>query len=82
MLVLVVVAPAGVLLLLIFLALLVLNVVATFKIITKAGYSGWWMVIPLAPLLIYMTALAYSVASLASVNSFSSFDHFAGFRQR
>jgi hypothetical protein len=30
---------------------MVLNFVAIFKIITKAGYSGWWLLLPLAPLL-------------------------------
>lgn len=36
------------------LALMILNVVAVFKIITKAGYSGWWMLTVLAPLVIWL----------------------------
>jgi len=36
------------------LGILVLNLVATYKIITKAGYSGRWMIVPLLPLIIYV----------------------------
>jgi len=32
------------------LALLILSIVAGVKIITKAGYSGWWVLITLVPL--------------------------------
>jgi hypothetical protein len=31
------------------LILMILNYVAIFKIITKAGYSGWWILLPLMP---------------------------------
>lgn len=34
----------------IYVAFLVLAIVATVKIVTKAGYSGWWVLIGLIPL--------------------------------
>jgi zinc-ribbon domain len=42
----------------------VLNLVAIHRIITKAGYSGWWILLPIAPLasmLIGLAATAHAV---------------------
>jgi uncharacterized membrane protein YhaH (DUF805 family) len=36
--------------LLIYLAVAVLMIVATVKILSKAGYSGWWVLIGLVPI--------------------------------
>jgi uncharacterized membrane protein YhaH (DUF805 family) len=36
--------------LLIYLAVAVLIVVATVKILSKAGYSGWWVLVGLVPI--------------------------------
>ena len=43
----------GILVLLVALAVIVLDYIAIFKIITKAGYSGWWIFIPLSPPIAY-----------------------------
>lgn len=40
-----------------YLAIGILNFVAIFKIITKAGYSGWWILLPLAPIIGSVVAL-------------------------
>jgi hypothetical protein len=49
----------GVLELFVFTGLAVLNLVATVKIITKAGYSGWWILVPLSP--IVMSIITFAV---------------------
>ncbi len=48
----------GVLELLVFVGLAVLNLVATVKIITKAGYSGWWILVPMSPIVMYIITFA------------------------
>jgi hypothetical protein len=40
----------GVLELLVFIGLAVLNLFASINIITKAGYSGWWILVPMSPI--------------------------------
>jgi uncharacterized membrane protein YhaH (DUF805 family) len=42
-------AAAGVIIL-IYVAVAVLMIVATVKILSKAGYSGWWVLIGLVPI--------------------------------
>jgi uncharacterized membrane protein YhaH (DUF805 family) len=40
---------AALVIILIYLAVAVLMIVATVKILSKAGYSGWWVLIGLVP---------------------------------
>jgi hypothetical protein len=42
-------AAAGVIIL-IYLAVAILMIIATTKILSKAGYSGWWVLIGLVPI--------------------------------
>ncbi|MGO9151539.1 MAG: zinc-ribbon domain-containing protein [Acidimicrobiales bacterium] len=44
--------------LLILLGVGLLNLIATVKIITKAGYSGWWVLVPLIPVALWFITLA------------------------
>lgn len=48
--------------LLVDLAFIVLGIVATVKVVTKAGYSGWWVLITLVPLVnvVMMLVFAFS----------------------
>jgi hypothetical protein len=69
-------AALGILILLVGVGISVLNYVAIFKIITKAGYSGWWILIPLAPPVAY----AVSYAAVAhQINVYSSADYPSAF---
>ncbi len=52
------------------LGLMILNVVAVFKIITKAGYSGWWMLVVVGPLVILLVGGAI-ISNAARTNSAS-----------
>ncbi len=45
-----VVGPAGAILVIVYLALAVASIVGTVKIISKAGYSGWFVLLGLVPL--------------------------------
>ena len=58
------------------LALIVLNTIATFKIITKAGYSGWWLLLPLSPLAVYLitNAVLYRAADSPFSSASANFD--------
>ncbi len=60
----------GLLVLLVILALVVLNYVAIFKIITKAGYSGWWILIPLSPPIAYGISYAAVSHEISNYNSY------------
>jgi len=51
----------GVLELSVFIGLAVLNLVATVRIITKAGYSGWWILVPISPIVMYIITFAVFV---------------------
>lgn len=53
------------------LGFMILNVVAVFKIITKAGYSGWWVLIVGVPLVVWLVGGA--VISHAARSSSSTF---------
>jgi hypothetical protein len=55
-------AGIGVVILVVYLALLVLGIIAYVKIITKAGYSGWWLLIGLVPLvgIVFFFIFAFS----------------------
>ena len=44
-----VIGPDGAVVLVLYLALLILTIVASVKILTKAGYSGWWILIAIVP---------------------------------
>ncbi len=60
----------GILGFLIVLAISVLNYVAVFKIITKAGYSGWWILIPLLPPIAYGVSYAAIYHEVSTYNSY------------
>jgi uncharacterized membrane protein YhaH (DUF805 family) len=49
-------------LLFVYIAILVLGIVAAVKIVSKAGYSGWWVLIGLVPLVgsIFVLVFAFS----------------------
>lgn len=50
------------LLLFVYLAIVVLGIVASVKVVTKAGYSGWWVLIAFVPLVgsIFVLIFAFS----------------------
>jgi hypothetical protein len=52
----------------------VLNLAAMYKIITKAGYSGWWILLPIAPLVSLMVG-SVATASAARTGSLSHLLH-------
>jgi hypothetical protein len=52
------------------LSLAVLNLVAIHRIITKAGYSGWWLLLPIAPFVSMLIGFV-AAANAASTGSFS-----------
>jgi len=49
-------------LLFVYLAILVLSILAAVKVVTKAGYSGWWVLITLVPLVgtVFIFVFAFS----------------------
>ena len=62
-----------VLLLLVILGVGLLNLIATDKIITKAGYSGWWILVPLTPIALWLiTLVALASATYSPFNSVTS----------
>jgi uncharacterized membrane protein len=65
----VVINAGGALSLLFSLGVLTLYSFATYRIITKAGYSGWWLIIPFLPL------VAWIVTSIAVVSTVHSLFH-------
>ena len=52
-------AALGVLLI-VYIAIAVIGVIATVKIVTKAGYSGWWVLIWLVPLVGFVFFLIFA----------------------
>lgn len=56
--------PLGVLvvggILIVYLAVLVLSIVAWVKIVTKAGYSGWWVLVTFVPVLNFVMMLVFA----------------------
>lgn len=50
------------LLLFVYLAILVLGILAAVKVVTKAGYSGWWVLITIVPLVgtVFILIFAFS----------------------
>jgi len=68
------VTAGGVFGLLVALAFLTLNFVAVGRIITKAGYSGWWIILPLLLLVSYVVTQVVAVDTLHSI--FSPSGHF------
>lgn len=62
-----------VLLLLVSLGVGLLYLIATGKIITKAGYSGWWILVPLTPIALWLiTLVALASATYSPFNSVTS----------
>jgi hypothetical protein len=53
------VGAAGVLLL-IYLAIFVISIVAAVKVVTKAGYSGWWVLITFVPIVNLVMVLVFA----------------------
>ncbi len=45
------------------LSVAVLNLIATVKIITKAGYSGWWILAPVAPVVLTFATLVFGASA-------------------
>jgi hypothetical protein len=46
--------------LLIYLAVVVISIVATVKIVTKAGYSGWWVLVTIVPIVNFVMLLVFA----------------------
>jgi hypothetical protein len=55
-------AGLGIAILLIYLAVVVIGIIAAVKIVTKAGYSGWWVLIAFVPLVgsVFVLIFAFS----------------------
>ena len=49
-------------LILVYLAVFVISMIAAVKVVTKAGYSGWWVLITLIPLVGFVMALVFAFA--------------------
>lgn len=47
-------------LLFVYLALIVLSIIAAVKVVTKAGYSGWWVLIVLVPFVGFVMTLVFA----------------------
>ena len=47
-------------LLLVYLAVAVISIIAAVKVVTKAGYSGWWVLIGLVPIVGFVMALVFA----------------------
>ena len=54
--------PAGAILFLFYLAVIIVSIVAGVKVLSKAGYSGWWILIAAVPVvnLIMFCVFAFS----------------------
>jgi Protein of unknown function (DUF2510) len=44
----------------IYLAIVVISILAAVKVVTKAGYSGWWVLITLVPVLNFVMLLVFA----------------------
>jgi uncharacterized membrane protein YhaH (DUF805 family) len=53
-------AALGAVPLLLGLVLFIVNLIATIMVIRKAGYSGWWVLILLVPVVGYIFALIFA----------------------
>lgn len=47
---------------LVYLAIVVVSFVAAVRVVTKAGYSGWWVLITLVPLVNFVMVLVFAFA--------------------
>jgi hypothetical protein len=56
-------AGLGVLLLVFYIALAVLGIVAAVKVVSKAGYSGWWVLIAFVPIVGSVFALVFAFST-------------------
>jgi hypothetical protein len=45
---------------------LILTLVTWVKILTKAGYSGWWIAVPVSAMVLWLAAIAVGVGSLVT----------------
>jgi len=57
----------GVLEVLLDIVVVVLTLVTTVKIITKAGYSGWWIMVPVSAVILSFASVIFGVNSLVNV---------------
>jgi hypothetical protein len=53
-------AGAAGVLVLVYLAILVISIIAAVKVVTKAGYSGWWVLIVFVPVVGVIMALVFA----------------------
>jgi hypothetical protein len=53
--------------LLVWITVVVLTLVASVRIVTKAGYSAWWIAVPLTALALQIMSLILGVSSLAGL---------------
>ncbi|MDA8309897.1 MAG: DUF2510 domain-containing protein [Actinomycetota bacterium] len=53
-------AGAAGVLLLVYAAIVVISIIAAVKVVTKAGYSGWWVLIAFVPLVGVIMALVFA----------------------
>lgn len=51
---------AGLAVVIVYVALLVLSIVAWVKIVTKAGYSGWWVLVAFVPVVNFVMMLVFA----------------------
>lgn len=53
-------AGAAVVLLVVYLALIVISIVAAVKVVSKAGYSGWWVLVSVIPVVNFVMILVFA----------------------
>jgi hypothetical protein len=63
---------AGGVLLIIYLAGIVVSLIASVKILTKAGYSGWWVLIAFVPLVNFVMFLVFAFSDWPSLRQQSA----------
>ena len=51
---------AAAVLVLVYVTIAVLSIIAAVKVVTKAGYSGWWVLIALVPIVGFVMALVFA----------------------
>jgi uncharacterized membrane protein len=66
-----VVGAVGLILVVVYLAIIILSIAAWVKIISKAGYSGWWVLIALAPLVNVIMFFVFAFSSWPALKSSS-----------
>ena len=66
----------GVLEVLLDIVVVVLTLVTTVKIITKAGYSGWWIMVPVSAVILSFASVIFGVNSLVTNATFALYRDF------